>query len=125
MCKRAANAQEETTPGSELSSRKLQKRSSLDEKAQKSLTVITVDSLELASGALLTLEGASQDASREACASLEDGVSVGGPPNSDKVVGKAPSKTVFRPSFLARLANAGPRSPRLTDRLMLGSYVLP
>ena len=83
-----------------------------------------MDSPERSSGALLALEGASQDASKVACASLEDGVPTGGPPNADGVMGKAPLETTVGPSFLVRIANSGPRRPRLLDRLMLGSYVL-
>ena len=53
--------------------------------------VITSDSLERASNALPIVEGViAQDASREACASLEDGTLAGRPPNTDKVVGEAP-----------------------------------
>ena len=70
-------------------------------------------------------EGASHDASREACASLEDGVLARRPPNADGVVGEAPLETVVEPSFLAKLANTGPRRPRLSNQLILGSYVLP
>ena len=40
-------------------------------------------------------------------------------------MGEAPSETVVGPFFSAKLANANPRRPRLHDRLMLGSYVLP
>ena len=82
-------------------------------------------SLERAFDALPALEGASQDASREACASLEDGVPAEGPPNADGVMGESLSEIVVGPSFLARLANACPHRPRLPNRLMLGSYVLP
>ena len=49
-----------------------------------------MDSLERASDALLALEGASQDAFKETCSSLEDKVLAGGPPNVDGVVGEAP-----------------------------------
>ena len=73
----------------------------------------------------LALEGASHDASREACASLEDGVPIRGPPNADGFVGEAPSKIVVGSSFSIKLANVGPSRPRLPNRLMLGSYVLP
>ena len=72
----------------------------------------------------MALEGASQDDSREACASLEDGVPAGGPPNAVGVVEEAPLETIVRSSFSARLANASPRRLRLPDQLMLGSYVL-
>ena len=44
--KRAASAQGETTPSSEVSGEKGPKRSGPDEKAQKSLEVITIDSPE-------------------------------------------------------------------------------
>ena len=71
------------------------------------------------------MEGASQDASREACVSLEDGVIAGGPPNAAGVEGKACSEIVVGSSFSTKLANAGPRRPTLFDWLMLGSYVLP
>ena len=55
-------------PGFEVSGGKRLKRSDPDEEAQKSLEVITVDSPKRASDAYPTLEGASQDASRDACA---------------------------------------------------------
>ena len=79
MRKRATSAQGETTPGFEVSGEKRPKWSGLDEEVQKSSTVVTVDSPEQASGALLALKGASQEASKEACASLEDGVPTKGP----------------------------------------------
>ena len=53
------------------------------------------------------------------------GSQLGGPSNVDGVVGEAPSEIVVGSSFLARLANADPHLPRLPDRLMLGSYVMP
>ena len=43
------------------------------------LAIIAVDSLERASDALPALEGATQYASREACALLKDGISAKGP----------------------------------------------
>ena len=95
-------------PHFEVYDRKRPKRSGLNEEAQKSQPVITMDSLEQASNALLTLEGASQDASKEACALLEDGVPAGGLPNADGVMGEAPSKIAVGLSFSARLANVGP-----------------
>ena len=70
----------ETTPGSEVSGEKSPKRFGPDEKAQKCMAVITVDSPERALDALPALEGASQDASKKACASLEDGVLAEGLP---------------------------------------------
>ena len=78
-----------------------------------------MDSLEQAPDALLTLKGASQDAPKQACALLEDGVLVKGPPNVDGVVGEALLEIVVGSSFLARLANADPHRPRLPNRLVL------
>ena len=83
MRKRARSTQGETTHGLEVSGDKRPKRSSPDEEAQKSMTVITVDSPKLASYALPALEGATQDASKEAYASLEDGAPIGGSPNTN------------------------------------------
>ena len=103
MRKRAASAQGETTPGSEVSSGKRPNRSGLNEEVQKSLTVITANSPKKAFDALPALEGAAQDASKEACASLEDGTPAERPPSADKVVGEAPSaKIVIGPSLLAK-----------------------
>ena len=121
---RAASAQGETTPGFEVFGGKRPKRSSSDEEAQKSLAVITVDSLERAPDALLALEGTSHNASREACASLEDGVLTERPPNADGVMGEAPIEMGVGSSFSAMLANIGPCKPRPPNWLMLGIYVM-
>ena len=65
--------------------------------------MITVDSPERAPVALSTLEGIAQGVLGEACASLEDGISVGGPPSTGKVVGEAPSiKIAVVPLLSAR-----------------------
>ena len=63
MHKWVASAQVDTTLGFEVSGEKHPNWFGLDEEAQKSPTVITIDSLERASDVLPTLEGASQDAS--------------------------------------------------------------
>ena len=89
MRKRVASAQGETTLGSKVSDGKRPKRSGPDEEAQKSLAVIIVDSIERAPNALPALDGVSQDASGEACASLKDGVPFGGSPNATRVDGEA------------------------------------
>ena len=129
MRKRVASAQGETTPDSDVPGGKRPKWSGPDEEAQKSPTVITVDSSERAYDALPALEGAAQDASREACPSLEDGTLVGGPPNADQVVNEAPfvGTTIGLPLLARRscLATFGARKARLPDRLVLGSYVKP
>ena len=74
-----------------------------------------MDSPEQAFDALLALEGALQNVSRKACASLEDGVSNGGPLDTDGVVGEALSEIAVGPLFSARLANASPRRPRMSN----------
>ena len=80
MCKRAVSSRGETTPVSEVPDGKWPKRSGPDRKAQNSLDVIAMDSLERATDALPTLKGAAQEALREPCASLENGVLDGGLP---------------------------------------------
>ena len=87
--------------------------------------VITVDSPYQASGAPPSLKGASQDASEEACALLQDVVPIGGPLDAEGVVGEAPSETVIVPSFSTKLSNASPCKPRMLNRFVLSSYVLP
>ena len=115
MCKQAASAQGKTTLGPKVSSRKRSRWLGPNEEAQKSPIVIAVDSPKRVSDALLALEGASQDASKEACALLEDGVPIEGPPNAVGVVGEALLEIVVGPSFSVRLANADPHRPRLLD----------
>ena len=58
MRKRAVSSQGGTTLISKVSCGKSPKRFSLDGEAQDSLAIITVDSMEWASDALLALEGA-------------------------------------------------------------------
>ena len=58
MCKRAASAHGETTPGSKVSGGKRPKQFGPDEEAHKSSVVIALNSPERASDALLALEGA-------------------------------------------------------------------
>ena len=50
-----------------------------------------MDSPERASDALSALEGATQDASKKACALLEDEAQAEGPPNANQAVSEAPS----------------------------------
>ena len=38
---------------------------------------------------------------------------------------EAPLEVATAPSFLTRLTSVGPRRPRMLDRLLLSSYVLP
>ena len=88
-----------------------------------------MDSPDQSSKALLALEGAAQDASREACVSLEDGVPAWGPTSDDNVVGEAPSvETIVGPLLSARqfnLAIGSLRRPRGPDKLVLNSSVKP
>ena len=74
--------------------------------------------------ALLALEGATQEAPREPCASLENEVQEGGPPNVDRVVGEAPLEIVVELSFSARFANAAPHRLKGLGRLVLNSPVI-
>ena len=91
MRKRAASAQRRLPPTSKGQGDKRPKWSGPNEEAKKSSVVIIMDSPERALDALPTLEGATQDASKEACASLEDGAPTGGPPNADQAVSEAPA----------------------------------
>ena len=125
MSKRAESFQVKTTPDPEVSINKRPKRSGSDEEAHNSIIVITVDSSERASGAFPVFEGATQEAPRATCASLEDGIPDGGPLNADRAVGKAPLEIVTELSFLARLANADPRRLNGPHRLMLKSPIIP
>ena len=52
--------------------------------------MITMDSPKRAPDALSTLEGTAQGVPKEAYALLEDGISAGGPPSANNVVGEAP-----------------------------------
>ena len=74
---------------------------------------------------MTALDGVSRDASKEACASLEDGVPTERPPNAARVEGEALSDIVVGSSFSTRLANADPHRLRLSNQLMLSLYVLP
>ena len=129
MHKRAASAQGETTPCSEVLGGKRPKRSGLNEEVQKSPVVITSNSPKRASDALLALEGATKDASKDACASLEDGTLARRPQSIDKVVGEGPfAETTVGQPLLARQSNLailGPRKPRVLDRLVLNSPFKP
>ena len=91
--------------------------------------MIIVDPPERALDALPTLEGTAQGVPGEACALLEDDISVGGPSSADNVVGEAPStETTIVSLFSVRqfnLAIGGPRMPRGPDRLVLNSSVKP
>ena len=88
MRKRVASSQGETIPGYEVIDDKLPKRSGPDGEAQNNPTIIIVDSPKWALNALPALEGATQEAPKETCVSLEDGVPDGGPPDPNKDVGR-------------------------------------
>ena len=129
MHKWSASTQGKTTPSSKVQGGKRSKWPSPDEEAQKIPVVIIADSLEQASNALSALEGATQDASKEAYASLEDGALAGGPPNAYQVVSEAPStETIVGSPLQARrssLTTFDACKARLLDRLVLGLYVKP
>ena len=58
-----------------------------------------MDSPEQASDALLALEGVAQEAPKEPCALLEDGVPNEGPPDVDRAMGEAPLEIAVELSF--------------------------
>ena len=97
----------------------------LDEEAQESQAIITLDSPERASDAILALEGATQETSKEAYALLEYGSLARRPPDVNKVVGEALSKIVVGPSFSTRIAMVGLYKPRDLDILVLKSPIKP
>ena len=127
MHKQVASAQGETTLSFEVLGGKRLKRSGLSDKVHRSPTIVTLDSPEQASDAQLDLEGSAQAASREACASFEDGALVGGLLHADQVVSEASFvETAVGPLPLARrssLATSEARKARLLDRLVLGFNV--
>ena len=89
--------------------------------------MITVDSPERALDTLPALEGAAQGVPGEACASLEDEISVEGLPSADNIVGEAPFvETIVVPLLFARQFNltiGGTHRPRGLDKLVLNSPV--
>ena len=86
-----------------------------------------MNSLERASDALPSLEGTAHEASKKACASLENEALAGGLPNVDQAVSEAPfAETTIGPLLQdgrSNLVIPGARKARLPDRLMLSSYV--
>ena len=84
-----------------------------------------MDSQERASDALPALEGAAQEAPKEACAYLEDRIPTGGPPNVNRVVGEAPLEIVVELLFSTRLANADPLRLRGIDKLVISTPIIP
>ena len=91
--------------------------------------MISVDSLERAPNVLLALEGDARGASREACASLENGAPTRELPLADEVTNEAlPIEKAGGLSPKARwpsLSLFGARKTRPPDKLILGSYVKP
>ena len=102
MSKRATSAQREANLEFEVLSEKCRKQFGSGREVQESRVVVTLDSLERASEAIPALEGATQEAYREASKVLEDGVPAKGPPT---LIGTSPEKA------------------RLPNRMVLGSYV--
>ena len=123
MSKRAANALGLTASGVEVPGGKGPKLVDLDEETQKNPMIINVDFPDQASDAQPALEGAPQDAPKEACAPSEDRIPAEGSLGAEGVVAEAPLEVVVAPSFSTRLASVGPRRPRMLDRLLLSSYV--
>ena len=73
----AANTQEGTTPSLKVPCNKHSRSSRSNEKVQATPAVIAVDSPERVLEASFVVGGAAQDASRNACAALEDEVPAG------------------------------------------------
>ena len=70
------------------------------------------------------LEGAAQEAPKEARASLENGVLDKGPPDADRALEEAPLEIAIELLFSTRLANVGPRRLKGLDILVLNSLVI-
>ena len=87
--------------------------------------VINLDSSNRTFDAQLALEGAHQDAHREANAPMEDGIPAGDPSNVKGVMAEALLGVAAAPSSLTRLTSVGPRRLRMHDRLLLRMYVPP
>ena len=87
--KRAANAQEGTTPSLKVRGKKCSRLSKSNEEVQADPAVIDVDSLERVLEAPSAVGSASQDASRNACAVLEDEVLIEEFPRVDDASVKA------------------------------------
>ena len=87
--KRAASAEGEATPGSEVLDGKCFKQSGLIEEFHISPVVIFMDSPKRAPSALSALEADAWGASRESCALLEDQAPVREPLLDDEVVNEA------------------------------------
>ena len=96
-----------------------------DEEAQKSPVVINLDSPDRAFDAQPAFEGAPQDAPKEACAPLKDGIPAGGSPGAEGVMAEAPLDVVVASLFYTRVASSCPHRLRMLDQLFLSSYVPP
>ena len=125
MRKPAASAQGEIVPSFEVPSGKRPKLFDLDEEAEKSPTVINVESPNRAFGAELALEDAPLGASKEACVLSEGGILTGGSPGAKGAMVEASLEVVPTPLFLSRLVSVGPHRLRMPDQLLLSSYVPP
>ena len=89
MRKNESSAQGLIAPGFEVPGGKRIMLTGLNEEAQKSPTVINVDSPDKAFNAQSNLEGSLQDAPREACAPPDDGIPAGGALGAKGVVAEA------------------------------------
>ena len=123
MFKRAADSHGKTTLDSEGLGDKCLRWSGLEYVAQKSSTVITVDSPERTPDGMLALESATQGALQEACTKLEDQALTRGSHNPDQVMGEAHLEAAADPSFLARLTIASSHMGRISNKIMLSSFV--
>ena len=119
--KRVANAQEETTPNLEVSGSKHSRPSGLDKEVQADPTMITIESLERVLEAPFAIGGAIQDASRKACAVLEDETPVEEP----LCVDEASITCRSNRCFIVMGQSHSSWCSEAPDRLVLSSYVEP
>ena len=103
------------------SGKKRQRRSSLDEEAQKDWAIILVDSPDRTPNDQQALEGAPN----EAGATLEEGVPVMGPFVVEEIRDEAPPGVADAPMLPPRFVGARSSRKRPPDRLLLSMYVSP
>ena len=84
-----------------------------------------MDSLDRVVDTQPALEGAPQDAFKEACVPLNSGIPTRESLDVEGVVVEASLKVVVAPLFSTRLAGIGPRMPRMPNWLVLSSYIPP
>ena len=118
MHKRVAGSEGESTP---ISDGKHQKRSSLDEEAQKDWAIISVDSPDLSFNDHSVLEGTHSEAGTP----MEEGILTGGPSNVDEIGEGAPSGVAAAPVLPPRPADIESGRKRPPDQVLLSTCFPP